>query len=180
MIELANRGVVRGRWRWQAWEDMDAFKRWLAGELVAPLAIGKMDNGITDAGIHYVEEVAFRSDAGSPVAQSAPWYAGLIDNDSFTGVAAGDTSASHSGWIESEEYSEGVRQTLAFGAAASRTVSASVAFTMNGTTSIRGIFVIDDDTKGGTTGILFSTALFGTPPSLTSGNVLTANYSLSD
>ena len=48
------------------------------------------------------------------------------------------------------------------------------------TAIITGAFVVGDNTKGGTTGILFSTALFGTPPSLIASNVLTANYSLSD
>lgn len=147
---------------------------------IVPLWSLDQPNGITTPGINYLLEVGFRSDAMSPVAQLAPWYAGLIDDASFSGVAAADTMASHSGWLESDDYSEADRQTLAFAAASARAITAQVSFTMNATKTLRGIFVVSDDAKNGTTGKLWSTALFGTPPSVVSGNVLTANYSLTD
>jgi hypothetical protein len=146
----------------------------------APIWSEDGHNGITDEGIHYLLEVGFRSDDMSPVSQIAPWYASLIDDDSFTGVAAGDVMDSHSTWLESDDYSEGVRQTLAFGAAATRAVAAQVAFTMSATKTLRGIFITSDDTKDGTTGTLWATALFVSPPTVVMGNVLTVNYSLTD
>lgn len=178
---LAHFKFVQGYWHdakiWASQDDLDAFNR---GENAACIAMPDFDNGITDEGIHYLLEVGFRSDAGMPVSQIAPWFAGLIDNAGFTGVDASDTMASHTGWSESTDYSESVRQTLVFGAAAARAITAQVAFSINATKTIEGIFVPSNSTKGGTTGTLWSTAIFSSPPSLISGNVLTANYSLSD
>lgn len=175
-LRTQDRRVVRGRWEriqiWRTVEDYQAFKR---GEFVVPLFFDKFPNGITDVGIHYLLEAGFRS--GSAI---GTWYAGLIDNSGYTGVDASDTMASHSGWSEATQYDESVRQTLSFGAAATRKITASVSFTMNATKTIEGIFVNSDNTKSGTSGTLWSTALFSTAPSLISGNVLTATYTLSD
>jgi hypothetical protein len=165
---------IRGFWNINAYENM---KSRLAND---PMWSLRLPNGITDVGIHYLLEVGFRSDAGSPVAQEAPWYAGLIDNAGFTGLDPSDTMASHTGWSEAQDYDESVRQTLAFAAAAARAISDDVSFTMNATKTIEGIFVTTNNVKGGTTGTLWSTAQFSTAPALISGNVLTANYSLSD
>lgn len=166
---------VHGFWKIETWENM---AHRLTGK--NPMSRFFQPNGITDEGIHYLLEVGFRSDAGSPVAQEAPWYAGLIDNAGFTGLDPSDVMSSHTGWTESQDYTESVRQTLAFPAAAVRAIADDVSFTMNATKTIEGIFVVTVNTKGGTTGVLWSTAQFSSAPSLISGNVLTANYSLSD
>ncbi len=171
-----NKGVVRGRWNASVWKNAAHREAFLRGEPgVEPLLTNAFDNGVTDVGIHYVLDTSFRGTAAITT-----WYALLMDNASYTGVAAADTMASHSGWIENVDYDESVRQTLSFAAASSRAISDSVSFTMNATVTIKGLGVNSDNTKSGTTGTLFSTALFGTPPALVSGNVLTANYSLSD
>jgi hypothetical protein len=169
--------VVRGRWEhiqvWRTVEDYEAFKR---GEFVTPIFFEEVKpNGITDVGIHYLLDAGFRG-----VAAISTWYAGLIDNAGYTGVAASDTSASHSGWSQSGAYTETALQTLSFGAAASRQISASVSFSINASVTIEGIFVNSVSTKPMTTGTLWSTALFSTAPSLVNGNVLTATYTLSD
>jgi hypothetical protein len=167
--------LMKGFWELRAYENMEAM---LGGS--KPFWGEDVPNGITDVGIHYLLEVGFRSDAGSPVAQEAPWYAGLIDNAGFTGLDAGDTMSSHTGWSESTDYTESVRQAFVFAAAAARAISDDVSMTMNATKTIEGIFVTTDNVKGGTTGTLWSTAQFSTAPALISGNVLTSNYSLSD
>lgn len=172
----ARNQFFRGRWdRVRAWEDINHLNRWRRGVVTRPIWEHKFPNGITDVGMHYALEASFRS--GS---QEGSWYAGLIDDAGYTGVNAGDTASDHSGWVENQDYNESVRQTLAFGAAASRKITDEVSFTMNDNVTIRGLFVITVNTKGATTGTLFSTALFTTPAGLSSGNVLTANYSLSD
>jgi hypothetical protein len=172
LAEMGHR-FLAGKWRsicaWRDQAHADSRKDPLWHLALQP-------NGITDVGIHYALDRF--TNVGSPGANT--WYAGLVDNAGFTGDSPSDTMASHSGWTENQDYSEAVRQTLAFSAAASRTISDSVSFSINATVTIRGLFVTSDNTKGGTTGTLFSTALFGTPPALVSGNVLTANYSLSD
>ena len=175
--------TIRGKWTdvlvWASQEDADRYR---AGDTsVVPVhRLPDFSNGITDVGIHYVLEVAFRDGVAPDPAQIATWYAGLIDNASFTGVAAGDTSASHAGWIENEDYDEAARITISFAAAATRKITAAISFTINDSITIRGLFIISVNTKGGATGTLFSTALFSYPPSLVAGNVLTANYSLTD
>lgn len=177
-------GLFRGRWtNPRVYRDRRAFERHQSGLYVPKcdiLELPDFNNGITNEGIHYALEVVLRGDAMTPVAQSAPWFGGLIDNSGFSGVAAADVANSHAGWVESDDYSESDRPTLPFAAASSRQCIATVSWTMNATKTIAGIFIIDDDTKNGTTGVLFSTALFSAPPSLTSGNVLTANYALTD
>lgn len=168
--------LVKGRWsNIRIFDTPDSFAKFQRGESVRCWALPDIANGITDVGIHYLLEAGFRDGA-----KVTTWYAGQIDNAGYTGVAAGDTSASHTGWTECQAYDEATRQTLSFGAAASRAITASVSFTMNDTKTVKGIFVISVNTKGGTTGTLWSTALFSSPPGLVSGNVLTANYTLSD
>lgn len=174
---------IKGRWLdCQIWQDEAARQRFVeSGDKSGLVYEETFDNGITTPGLNYLLEVGFRGDAMSPVAQRAPWYAGLIDDASFSAVNPADTVAVHAGWIECTAYSETDRQLLAFPAASARAILASVSFTMNATKTLRGLMVVDDDTKGGiVTGLLWSTGLFATPPTVVSGNVFTANYSLTD
>jgi len=176
---LLQDNLPHGRWEnvriWENQEQLNDFKKY--GSVVRPkLWLPDFRNGITNVGIHYLLEAGFRG--GSAI---STWYAGLIDNSGYTGVAAGDTMSSHSGWTEiTTQYDEAARQTLTFGAAATRLITASVSFTMNASKTVQGIFVNSVSTKGGTTGTLWSTALFSSAPGLVAGNVLTANYTLSD
>lgn len=109
-------------------------------------------------------------------------YIGLIDNSGFSAVANGDTMASHAGWSESTDYTEGTRPAWSPDAAATRakTNSTTVDFTMSGNDTITGLFVTSDNTKGGTAGSLFSAAQFSagnqTP---TASQVLEITYTVS-
>lgn len=170
----SGRKFLIGRWsNVQAWESK-AHER----DGMSPMWTTEFPNGITDEGIHHVLDRF--TDITAPTLTLAPWAAGLIDASGFTGVADADTMSSHSGWTEATQYDESVRQNLAFSAAATRAISDSVSFAINATKTIQGLFVSSDNTKSGTSGTLFSTALFATPPALVSGNTLTANYTLSD
>lgn len=171
---------IRGRW-WdtRVWNNQAHLDAWRLGKKSAmPGRLIDINNGVTDLGIHHV--LNRFTDNGAPEATLAPWHAGLINNSGFTGVANSDTMSSHSGWTENSDYDESVREALTFGAAASRTITAQVQFTMNQNVTIQGLLTSSDNTKGGTSGTLFSTALFPSPPPLVIGNVLTSNYSLSD
>jgi len=83
-------------------------------------------------------------------------YIGLTD--STPTVAAGDTMASHAGWTEITAYSESVRGTWGQGAASGgvTTNAVAVTFTANGTSTVGGGFLTTDNTKGGSSGTLFS------------------------
>ena len=118
--------------------------------------------------------------AGS--AYTAAWYIGLIDSTGYTGVAAGDTSASHTGWAESSAYSQAARPTAGFSAASggSKATSAALVYSINATATIKGSFLISNSTKGGTTGILYSAGLFtGGDKVVANGDTLNVSYTAS-
>jgi hypothetical protein len=118
---------------------------------------------------------------------SASWYLGLYGAGSSNTPAAGDTMASHAGWTEVTDYSEATRPACVFGTSTTADPSVisnanSVAvFTINGTTVVGGAFLTTDDTKGGTTGTLFSAADFQAPGdrSVISGDVINLTYEFS-
>ena len=111
---------------------------------------------------------------------TAAWYVGLTGNSPT--VAAADTMASHAGWTEVTAYSEGNRQTLTLGTVSGGSVdnSASKAvFTINANgTAVGGAFVVSNNTKGGTTGVLYGGAAFSANRTLNSGDTLTITVTL--
>lgn len=54
-------------------------------------------NGVTNVGYNLMLDSTFRSDQITPIVL---WYIGLISNQSYTALAAGDTMSSHTGWTE--------------------------------------------------------------------------------
>lgn len=177
---LGNAFPLFGRWlNTMVFENRDHwadFQRWGLAKVQPIWQAAYTPNGITDEGIHYNLDTAFTN---NDTAETS-WYAGLINNSGYTGVDPSDLMSSHTGWTESTDYTEGARQTLSFAAASSRQITAAVSFTMNATVTIKGLFVVTDSTKGGSSGVLWSTALYSSAPDLVSGNVLTSNYTLSD
>lgn len=117
--------------------------------------------------------------AGS--AYTAAWFLGLIDLTSYTAVAAGDTAASHGGWAESVAYSNATRPAPSWGAAsAGSKASTATAFTINASATIKGAFLISNNTKSGTTGVLYSAGLFtGGDKAVSSGDTLNVTYTAS-
>lgn len=115
-------------------------------------------------------------------AYTAAWYVGLVDNASFSAISAGDTAASHAGWTESVAYSNASRPTLTLGTPSGGSVdnSASKAsYTINATATINGAFVINNSTKSGTSGTMYSAGSFGSTRSVASGDTLTVQVTLS-
>lgn len=118
---------------------------------------------------------------------TAAWYIGLYGAASTNNPAAGDTASSHAGWTEVTAYSNATRPAATFGT--STTADPSVisnsgspaAFSINGTTTVGGAFLISNSTKGGTTGTLFSAADFASPGdrSVASGDTLNVTYTFS-
>lgn len=136
----------------------------------------RVPNGIVDVGLNKILEDMFNG--GS---QSGTWYLGLIDNAAFSALANGDTMASHAGWAESTAYTETARPEWTAGTAASRSItnSSTVDFSINATTTLKGIFVTDDATKAGTSGTLWSTAAFASNVSAVNGDTLKITYTVS-
>lgn len=119
----------------------------------------------------------------SGVGYTAAWYIGLISSTSYTtGPALADTMSSHGGWAEDTTYSNAARGTTAWSSAASKSksLSAGIDFFMNGSTTIKGCFLANNNTKGGNTGLLFSAGLFdGGDQPVVNGNTLTVTYTAS-
>lgn len=93
---------------------------------------------------------------------TAAHYCGLTDGTPT--VAAGDTMASHAGWVEVTAYDEAVRQTITWGSVSGGSVNNSASkavFTIStNSTTIGGGFVVTNSTKGGSTGTLVGAAAF--------------------
>jgi len=124
----------------------------------------------------------------SGTSYTATWYLGLITGPGAgTTIDPGDTMATHAGWTENTSYSQSTRPACSFGAATTAdpsviSNSASVAvFSINGTTTIAGAFLTSNNTKGGSTGILFSASDFQSPGdrSVVSGDTLNVTYQFS-
>ena len=116
---------------------------------------------------------------------TAAWYLGLITGPgSGTTFAASDTMLSHGGWSEDTTYSNANRPTVTFGSPSladpSVIASTPTSFTINGTTTIAGAFLTTNNTKGGTSGTLFSASDFtGGDRLLQSGDTLNVTYTFS-
>ncbi len=118
---------------------------------------------------------------------TAAWYLGLYGSGSTNSPAAGNTMASHSSWTEVTDYSQATRPACTFGTPTTAnpsvaTNSASPAtFSINATTVVGGAFLTTSNTKGGSTGILYSAADFSAPGdrSVVSGDTLSVTYTLS-
>jgi hypothetical protein len=139
-------------------------------------------NLVVNAGLAYMAGSALTS-----VAQITTWYLGLYGAGASNTPAAGDTMASHAGWTEVTAYSNGTRVTATFVTATTanpsvvtNTASPAV-FNINGTTTVGGAFLTSNDTKGGTTGTLFSAADFGSPGdrNVVNGDTLSVTYTFS-
>ena len=118
---------------------------------------------------------------------TAAWYLGLYGAAASNNPAAGDTMSSHAGWTEVTAYSQATRPACTFGTPTTAnpsvaTNSASPAtFSINATTTVGGAFLTSNNTKGGTTGTLYSAADFSSPGdrSVVSGDTLSVTYTLS-
>jgi hypothetical protein len=137
-------------------------------------------NLVVNGGLQYMAGVALTS-----TTQITTWYIGLYGAGASNAPAAGDTMASHAGWTEVAPYA-GNRPSVTFVAATNAnpsvvTNSTVVAFSMNATATVGGAFLTSSNTRGGTTGTLFSAADFSAPGDRTvaSGDTLNVTYTLS-
>lgn len=135
-------------------------------------------NDITNVGKNKIFDVMFND--GTPIANNS-WFIGLISNAGYTAVAATDTMASHAGWAEFTSYDQATRVAWGSGAAASQTVTnaSPATFNISATGTLKGIFVVSNSTKSGTTGTLWSTALFSTDTAVADDDELRISYTLS-
>ena len=113
--------------------------------------------------------------------QTTTWYLGLVSGATSPTYADADTISSHAGWTESTAYSNATRPQAVFGTPTStNSISSSQAtFNINATATIAGAFLVNDNTKGGTTGTLYSAGSFATSRSVILGDSLLVTYTAS-
>lgn len=135
----------------------------------------RVANAITYGGLDDLLAAGFKGGT-----QRSNWYLGLLDAVSYTGVSLDDTLSSHSGWTELTSYTSSTRPgwTTLAGQKGFLGNTSPRSFTLNANAAIKGLFLASDSTKGGTSGILWSTGLYAATRSLLSGQILGVTYSV--
>jgi hypothetical protein len=152
--------------------DKDGNPKWTA----------ESKNLVVNVGLQYM--------AGSALVattQITTWYIGIYGAAASNTPAASDTASSHIGWTENTNYNESTRPVANFAAATAANPSVvtntsnKAVFTMSASVTIGGAFLISNNTKGGTTGTLFSAADFQSPGdrAVVSGDILNVTYQFS-
>lgn len=145
-----------------------------------------IENVVATVGKNLMLDTAF---AGAAYTVTGP-FMGLISSTSFTGVAAGDTMASHAGWLEAGGTNApaytGNRKTAVWSAAASgaKALSAALSFAITSSGTVKGAFLCYGsgalNTKDNTAGTLWSAGTFTTgDKAVVNGDTLNVNYSTS-
>jgi hypothetical protein len=134
-----------------------------------------IDNVVTTVGKNLALDTYL---AGSGYTVVGP-FMGLISSTSFSAVAAGDTMASHAGWLEAGNANTPTytapRKTAAWSAASagSKALSAALSFAITGSGTVKGCFLVFGtgavSTIDNTSGTLYSAGLF------TGGDKVVAN-----
>lgn len=132
-------------------------------------------NIVTNEGKNKLLDVMFNG-----VTPITTWYIGLMDNSGYSSNPATDTMSSHAGWTEFTAYTEANRQSWGVGSASSQQITnaSPATFTVNATGAVRGIFVTSSNTKTGTTGTLWSTALFSASLAVANTDVIKITYTV--
>ena len=136
-----------------------------------------VNEGLQDMNTQYFKGVSY----------SATWYIGLYGAASSNDPTANDTAATHPGFTEIVPYSNATRPAATFGTASTADPSiisntaSPAGFTINATATVGGAFLISDNTKSGTAGVLFSASDFAAPGDRTvaSGDTLNVTYTFS-
>jgi hypothetical protein len=127
--------------------------------------------------------------AGSAYTVVGP-FMGLISSVSYSAVAAADTMTSHAGWLEAgitnaPTYSSG-RKTCVWSSASagSKALSASLSFSITGTGTVKGCFIVFGtgavSTVDNTAGTLYSAGLFtGGDKAVVNTDTLSVSYTAS-
>jgi len=144
--DIANKIMLENHWIVECYDENGDFK-WR----------DEFDNLVVTSGLNDSLDKHLKGSG-----YTAAWYLGLTDGTPT--FAAGDTiTGSHAGWVEVQDYSQATRPQITFGAVAAGSVSNSAspsAFSITGTTTVGGAFMVSQNTKGGATGILYGGAAF--------------------
>ena len=123
-------------------------------------------NLVVTAGRNQYLDATLKTGVTSPL-----WYVGLKGVGT---VVADDTVASHAGWAELTGYTQSTRPQWVSGTISNGSLSNNPAavFTINATATIAGAFMANNNTKGGTAGILLGAGDFSSSRAVESGDTL--------
>jgi hypothetical protein len=115
-------------------------------------------NLVVNEGLQFINQQVFKAST-----YTASWYMGLINTGAT--YAGSNTMASHSGWTENTLYLQATRPAMTFTVPTSADPSviqttAPIVFSMTGSATVAGGFITSENTKGGTSGTLFSAGNF--------------------
>lgn len=114
-------------------------------------------NIVTTVGKSNVLDATFKTGVTSPL-----WYVGLVNASPSPSYAAGDTMASHAGWVEWVNYDDSVRPlfncSVPSGGSCASSPASGYVMSANGT--LAGAFLVNNNVKSGTSGILHGVASF--------------------
>lgn len=130
-------------------------------------------NIVVTVGLNKLLDATFKTGLTSPA-----WYVGLKGTGT---MLAADTMASHAGWAEIVPYSDSTRPAFTPGSISAGAVdnSASKAvFNINSGSTVYGCFLVDNNTKSGTTGTLYGGGDFGSSRAVINGDTLNVTVTL--
>lgn len=107
--------------------------------------------------------------------QWSQWWMGLINNAGFSSLQWNDVMSSHPGWAETTGYNEATRPPFWPSPVANAYLDnngARAQFTINTAHAIRGAFLVNEQTKGGTANTLYGEAAFAAPRNVAVGDVV--------
>ena len=114
-------------------------------------------------------------------AQTATWYIGLIGSNS-TPIAGWDAAGIGSDFTEFVNYSEATREEWVEGSVTAKALNNTgneAEFNVNGAGgTVYGAFMISNNTKGGTSGIMWCASLFASSRPVVSGDIVTIEYTI--
>lgn len=132
-------------------------------------------NDVVNVGKNAILDSYFRNQA-----PPTNHYLAFIDAAAFSALAAGDTMGSHAGWAEATGYSEGTRPEWVTTAAASQLITnpTPATFTISGTATLKGLFAVTENTKSGSSGVLWATVLFAGDIPVAAADILKISYTV--
>ena len=160
------------------------------------LAAGRTRNMVVNEGKNDFLNMIFNGGTTQGMA-SLDWWLGIVDSSGFSAFDVTDGLTSHAGWSEFTDYTpvlpslySGQESTSRGywwrgGASAGEVLgtdgTGDNTFTFsNGTTKmLQGIFVTTDQTRDGTSGIIWATAAFTSPITVNDGDVMDLYYNVS-
>lgn len=130
-------------------------KQYRNSQLIAERVV---KNTTTSIGAQTVLNSIFRN-----IPHPTSWFISLIESAGFTSFSISDTMAVHAGWTEFTDYVGNRKQYIADPASgrAIENETSPARFLFNGIAIIKAIFLVSNETKGGTAGVLLSTSVLG-------------------